>query len=903
VNDYSLPDCSASRNHGPPRRCAAFWAAAIFLSLLQVGRLQAAEGPKTTGDPASQAGFGGFRLPTPALLDALDVNHDGQLDAEEMAKAASRLMQLDKNKDGKLSEEELGLLFPRGPGPGGRSGPGGPGPGGFGSGGAGPGGGAMMRNTIELLERFDQDKDGMLNRQERAEARAFLKEQRASGKGGPRPGGFGGPGGPGGFGRGFGGETEGSPPQSGQLLSPEDVAWHPDAGLYDPHVLRTLFFEFEDKDWEESLEDFAGTDVRVPAKLIVDGKTYANVGLQFRGNTSLHGVPRGKRRSLNVAINYADKKQRLLGYRGFNLLNSSSDPSFLRVVLYDHIAGQYGPAPKANLVRVVINGESWGIYVNEERFNRDFARDWFAEENGVRWRAPVNFSGSSALVYLGESEATYRRLYQMKGAKQKQGWLDLIGLCKQLEQLPDDKLETELDRVLNIDRALWFLAVDNVLMDDDGYFSRGSDYCLYQDCAFGRFHLVSRDNNETFRFGGGFGGPGGFGGSGGAARDPLGMIDAKERPLIRRLLSNRNLRARYLAHVRTIVDEWLDWSVLGPVFEAYRAMIVEDVLADAHNPSTFAEFFDSDIAEESGGGPFGAPPGLKKFVEARRDYLLKHPELAKPRPAVHSVDGPEAAEAGKPVSITARVGQDVPVKSVLLYYAAGRGAPFQSIEMRADPARDRQDADPRLYGATIPAMSAGAELLYYVEARAEDAVGTATFFPRRTEQGALRCRVEEPADKSAPAAKAATVVLNEVMASNQRTLRSPQGRFDDWIELANVGKEEADLSGMRLTDDRRNPSKWTFPWGTKLAPGGYLLVWADNDADAPRGLHANFKLSKRGAAVLLIDAEARGGAILDAIQFGPQRADVSFGRVPDGGRKWQPLPPTPGRPNSNPSPR
>ena len=45
----------------------------------------------------------------------------------------------------------------------------------------------------------------------------------------------------------------------GKHLSPDDVAKYPDANLYDPRVLRTLFFEFENKDWEEELMDFHRT--------------------------------------------------------------------------------------------------------------------------------------------------------------------------------------------------------------------------------------------------------------------------------------------------------------------------------------------------------------------------------------------------------------------------------------------------------------------------------------------------------------------------------------------------------------------------------------------------------------------------------------------------------------------
>jgi len=55
-------------------------------------------------------------------------------------------------------------------------------------------------------------------------------------------------------------------------------------------VLRTLFLEFEESDWEQELVDFHNTDVEVPAKLTVDGKVYNGVGVHFRGMTSYQSV-------------------------------------------------------------------------------------------------------------------------------------------------------------------------------------------------------------------------------------------------------------------------------------------------------------------------------------------------------------------------------------------------------------------------------------------------------------------------------------------------------------------------------------------------------------------------------------------------------------------------------------
>jgi Ca2+-binding EF-hand superfamily protein len=40
------------------------------------------------------------------LLQALDLNHDGVIDASEIAKASQSLLTLDKNGDGKLTPDE-----------------------------------------------------------------------------------------------------------------------------------------------------------------------------------------------------------------------------------------------------------------------------------------------------------------------------------------------------------------------------------------------------------------------------------------------------------------------------------------------------------------------------------------------------------------------------------------------------------------------------------------------------------------------------------------------------------------------------------------------------------------------------------------------------------------------------
>jgi hypothetical protein len=571
----------------------------------------------------------------------------------------------------------------------------------------------------KIVKDHDKDGDGRLNKDERAAAREALKNQ---------GGGFRGPGG---MKMGFG---KGEPGRPGPNVAPGEVKNYPNASLYESNVLRTLFLEFENKDWETELQDFHGTDVEVPCTLTVDGKKYPNVGVHFRGMSSYGGIPAGSKRSMNLSLDFADKKQRLSGAKTLNLLNAHEDASYMSTVLYSHIARQYIPAPKANFVKVVINGESWGLYVNVQQFDKEFLEENFKTDKGARWKVRGSPGGGGGLEYLGENIADYKRRYEIKSKDDDKSWKALIHLCRVLNQTPPDQLEAALRPIMDVDSLLWFLALDITLINNDGYWIRASDYSLYLD-AKGKFHVVPHDMNESFRPGGpgggmrvfggpgevlpmplqdmlgltaeqkrkladlqkeadeklgkilneeqnkqwkqlreggpivfgpggfgpppggpggfgpmpvpppggpgGFGpppgGPGGFGppgggpggpGGSGVEIDPLFGLNDTRKPLRSKVLAVPALRAKYLANVKTIAEDGLDWKRLGPVVAMYRALIEKDVQADTRKLESF-EAFQRMTADVAAPGSRGREIPLRAFADQRRKYLLAYQEPSK----------------------------------------------------------------------------------------------------------------------------------------------------------------------------------------------------------------------------------------------------------------------------------
>ena len=187
--------------------------------------------------------------------------------------------------------------------------------------------------------------------------------------------------------------------------------------------------------------------------------------------------------------------------------------------------------------------------------------------------------------------------------------------------------------------------------------------------ANGKFHIIPHDANETFgaammmgfpggrpggpgggppgggRPGGPGGGPpgggppGGPGGGGGPGRGPGGMgveldpligLDDAAKPLRGKLLAVPALRAKYLAHVRAIATDWLDWDKLGPIVAQYRAVIDKELEADTRKLMSYPAYLRAVGDEVKGETPKGRQPlSLKDFAAKRRKYLLDYPAIKK----------------------------------------------------------------------------------------------------------------------------------------------------------------------------------------------------------------------------------------------------------------------------------
>jgi hypothetical protein len=124
--------------------------------------------------------------------------------------------------------------------------------------------------------------------------------------------------------------------------------------------------------------------------------------------------------------------------------------------------------------------------------------------------------------------------------------------------------------------------------------------------------------------------------------------------------------------------------------------------------------------------------------------------------------------------------------------------------------------------------------------------------------------------------------LSEIQPRNVSTRADNTGDFDPWIELHNSGPTNLLLDAFTLSDSYADLGKWPFPPGLTLAPGEFLLVWADAEPGETAGtnLHASFRLNPTNGAVALSRVVDGAPQLIDYLNYAGIGADDSFGAWP-----------------------
>lgn len=638
------------------------------------------------------------------------------------------------------------------------------------------------------------------------------------------------------------------------------------SGFYEKTIIRDIHLDFPQPNYWSLLTSNYETETEIPASMTVDNVIYDSVGVRFRGNTSYFTIGNSPKKSFAVSTDFIHDDQEMEGYKNFKFNNAHQDASFMREVLYCQMSARHTPIAKANYIHLFLNDEDWGIYPNIQAIDKTFLGGYFLSNDGARFRATTEETGmggggpgwgdgKAGMNYLGADTSTYQEHYELKSSDIDDPWQKLIDACQILGTATTSNMET-VSAKIDIDKALWFLAVENIFTDDDSYIMKGKmDYYVYYEPATDRTTPLEYDGNSTFQTNAATSNNWG----------PFKNVTNVNYPLLNKLLNIPEWRQRYLAHYRTILQETFTTEKANAMIDSLDLQIKDLVNADTKKLYTYVQYT-SEV------------PKLKTFVANRRNFLLSNADVAQIAPVIQAAPYYNSAQieyqppvADETVYTKATVTSTNGINKVNLYYATGIVGNFTVTTMFDDGAHEDGQADDGVYGAAIPGYASGTMVRYYIEAIAGNAALSASYLPTGAEHDVYIYTVTENLSPNG-------VVINEILASNDAGATDEAGDHEDWIELYNNNETDVDLSGFYLTDKGESLQKWTIPAGTIIPAKGYLIFWADEDQEEG-ALHTNFKLSAGGEVVVLSDILLN---VLDSVVFGVQTTDMAYARNPNG---------------------
>lgn len=641
------------------------------------------------------------------------------------------------------------------------------------------------------------------------------------------------------------------------------ISVHAQSAFYDLGTIQKIEIYFSVSNWDYQMDTAkSGAEGYIMADWVkVNGVQFDSVGVKYKGNSSYNA--NNAKNPLHIALDEF-KNQDYQGIEDIKLSNGFSDPTYIREVLSYHILENYMECPRSNFAQVYINGAYVGVYSNSESINKDFCSERFGSSTGtlVKCNPTLNPSPSnkSNLKYIttGDSSA-YMNYYEIKS---DYGWNALRALCDSVT----NNATASLDRNIDVDRAIWMLAFNNVFVNLDSYSGAFcQNYYLYKD-GTQRFNPIIWDLNMCF---------GGFPnvGSGNSSMGSLSLTAMQQMapsihatdpywPLIVAIQSNPMYKRMYNAHLKTIASEMLAGSVIEDMAGSLRAIVDTAVQSDANGFYSYSQFQNA-LTTNIQAGPFQIP-GLTNLTAGRFSYLQTTTEWNLNAPVISNVgNGPNVIQLNGPLNVIANV---TGASAVYLGYRSSINDRFVRIPMYDDGAHEDGSAGDGIYGVSVTMQSLICQ--YYIYAENADA---GMFSPQRAEH-------EFYSATAISGTSDVAVVINEVLTSNSNGATDEVGELEDWIELYNPSADAIDLSGMYLTDNPLNLDKWEFPQGSVIGPDSYYIIWADEDSS--QGIrHANFKLSAAGETLYLLDAELQ---FVDSLSWGIQTANRSLARIPNG---------------------
>lgn len=340
----------------------------------------------------------------------------------------------------------------------------------------------------------------------------------------------------------------------------------------------------------------------VTATIGFAGETWTNVGVRYKGNSSLRSAWHSNTLKLPFKLDFdefedtypAIKNQRFHGFKQLSLANNLQDDSYLRDALtYDLLDAAGLVAAETAFYEVILDyGEgptSLGVYTMIEVMDDTVIGRYFDDDGGNIYEG----DGRAASFAKGTFDQI-ETSFQKENNEDEADWSDVEALYTLLhseERLTDPVTwRADLEQLFAVDTFLEWLAISAVIEHWDSYGAMPHNYYLYHDPATDLLTWISWDHNLVLGAGGGGvragnqppranGGPASGGPRPNTALDKA-DIDANW-PLIRYLLDDPVYYEQYVAELAATLDDRFVPAEVTAQVEAYADLLAPYAAAEA----------------------------------------------------------------------------------------------------------------------------------------------------------------------------------------------------------------------------------------------------------------------------------------------------------------------------------
>jgi hypothetical protein len=303
-----------------------------------------------------------------------------------------------------------------------------------------------------------------------------------------------------------------------------------------------------------------------------EGDTWNNVGLRFKGNSSLSSSWRSGNLKLPFKLDFDEFEddyaeiddQRFYGFKQLTLASNFSDSSFLHEKVAADIFREAGvPAAQTAFYQVYVDyGEGpvyFGLYTMVEVVDDTVIETQFSDDSGNVYKP----DGSGATFATGSFS---ERSFDKETNQDEADYGDILALYQALHAetrtTDPEAWRAGLSEVFDVSGFLKYLAVNNVIQNWDTYGVMTHNYYLYNDPKTGLLTWIPWDNNEAFT----------SGKRQGALSLSLDEVGSNW-PLIRYLMDDPVYHAEYVENVAAVARGAFDPETISARYQELHDLI------------------------------------------------------------------------------------------------------------------------------------------------------------------------------------------------------------------------------------------------------------------------------------------------------------------------------------------